>query len=353
MICELSKSKIEHPSPRPAAIAPRARLVPKVLVVDDDEQVRNHLASTIISAGYEVVTAEDAESAQLSMERDFTSIVILDVALPGMNGLDLCRAIRRQSYSGYVYLMLHSCKDADEDILAGLEAGADDYLAKSTPISQLLGRLRTAKRILSLEHALKASVGDEQRMAMTDALTGAFNRRYLLQHLTVELRRALRSRSDLSVLVIDFDHFGQVNDLYGHATGDAALTELAGRIQKSLRRDCDWFARLGGDEFVVVLPHTNIASASVVADDLLRAIDATPMRAGAGMVRMSVSIGASTLGAREAADTISAESLLAQADGCLYKSKKAGRNRATMPSPAEGAFAARRTRFPALGLLPR
>jgi diguanylate cyclase (GGDEF)-like protein len=310
-----------------------------VLLVDDDEDVRNHLGPMITAAGYEVVTAADAEAALASLQRNFTPIVILDVGLPGMNGLDLCREIRCQSYSGYVYLMLHSCKDAHEDILAGLEAGADDYLAKGTPKSQLLGRLLTAQRIFALEHSLKVSVGDQQRMAMTDVLTGAFNRRYLLQHLTVELRRALRSSGELAVLVLDFDHFSGVNDLYGHAAGDAALAELVKRIQNNLRRHCDWCARLGGDEFVVVLPQTDIAGASIVADKLLRAIGSTPMRTDAGIVRMTVSIGASALGAREDANLVSAETLLARADLCLYESKRAGRNRATMPSLAGAAFA--------------
>jgi PleD family two-component response regulator len=169
--------------------------------------------------------------------------VILDINMPGMSGLDLCRAIRRQTYSGYVYVMLHTQKNADADILAGLEAGADDYVSKSTPKSQLIGRLRTARRVLSLEHSLKSALGERERMAMTDVLTGAFNRRYLLQHLTLELDRTQRGRSELSMLVLDFDHFSQINDRYGHAAGDAALTELVKRVQNGLRRNCDWCAR--------------------------------------------------------------------------------------------------------------
>jgi diguanylate cyclase (GGDEF)-like protein len=309
-----------------------ARIGAKVLLVDDDEIVRNSLGRIIAGAGYDIATAPDAETALLSMQRNFASIDILDICMPGMDGLALCRAIRNETYSGYVYLMLHTTKDTEADILAGLEAGADDYLSKTTPKSQLVGRLRTAQRILALEHSLKSALGDREQMAMTDVLTGAFNRRYLLQHLSHELGRAHRSRSDLSVLVLDFDHFSQVNDRFGHGAGDATLTELAKRIKINLPRSGDWFARLGGDEFVVVLPHTDIEGAGVLAEKLLRAVDATPLYTPAGAVRMTVSIGASGLGAIINRDSVTPETLLELADQCLYKSKRSGRNRATAPN---------------------
>jgi two-component system, cell cycle response regulator len=310
----------------------------KVLLVDDDEIVRNSLGRIIGAAGYDIATAPDAKTALLSMQRDFASIVILDVCMPGMDGFDLCRAIRKETYSGYVYLMLHTTKDTEADILAGLEAGADDYLSKSTPKSQLVGRLRTAQRILMLEHSLKTALGDREQMAMTDVLTGAFNRRYLLQHLSHELRRAHRSRSELSVLVLDFDNFSQVNNHFGHAAGDATLTELAKRIKTHLPRSGDWFARLGGDEFVVVLPHTDTAGAGILAEKLLRAVDATPLYTRAGPVRMTVSIGASGLSAITDRDSATPETLLELADQCLYRSKRAGRNMATMPTVIDAPF---------------
>lgn len=310
------------------------QIVSKVLLVDDDELVRHNLGTIIAAAGFQVLTAQDGESALVSMQRDFTSIVILDIRMPGMNGLDLCRSIRSRTYAGYVYILLHTGKDADPDVLAGLEAGADDYLSKRTQNSQLLGRLRTAQRILKLEHSLKTALSDQERMAMTDALTGAFNRRYLLQHLDVELGRAHRSSSMLSVLMLDFDHFSEVNDRYGHTAGDAVLLELAGRIQANLRRDSDWCARLGGDEFVVVLPDTDTNGARVIADKLLRAIEKAPMRAGDTPLPMTVSIGVSGLDVFEDRQRHTVNDLLASADACLYRSKEAGRNRASMPDIA-------------------
>jgi len=307
-----------------------AKIAAKVLLVDDDELVSRCLGPIITAAGYEVTTAADAQTALLSMRHDFASIVILDVKMPGMDGLDLCRAIRRHTYSGYVYVMLHTTKDTDADVLAGLEAGADDYLSKSTPKSQLVGRLRTAQRILTLEHSLKSALGERELMAMTDVLTGAFNRRYLLHHLRNELIRSQRARCELSLLMLDFDNFSYVNDRYGHAAGDMALIELVKRIQGCLLRESDWCARLGGDEFVIVLPQTDLTGARVIAEKLLNTVNADPIHTAAGIVRMTVSIGGSGLAAIPVCKPSSVETLLDLADQCLYQSKNAGRNQATM-----------------------
>jgi sigma-B regulation protein RsbU (phosphoserine phosphatase) len=130
----------------------------KVLLVDDDEIVLEYLSLFIGAAGYDVVKATNGQDALTSMQQDFAQIVMLDIGMPGMDGLELCRAIRRQTYTGYVYIVLHSSRDTDEDILEGLEAGADDYLGKGTPRAQIIGRLNAAQRILSYERTLKISL---------------------------------------------------------------------------------------------------------------------------------------------------------------------------------------------------
>jgi phosphoserine phosphatase RsbU/P len=125
------------------------QMTTKVLIVDDDEMVLDYLCLFVAAAGYDVVRATNGEAALASMQQDFAQIVILDVSMPGMDGLTLCRAIRRQTYSGYVYVVLHTSKDTDNEILDGLDAGADDYLRKGTSKAQIIRRLRTAQRILS------------------------------------------------------------------------------------------------------------------------------------------------------------------------------------------------------------
>jgi DNA-binding response OmpR family regulator len=130
----------------------------KVLLVDDDELVLDYLGLFIGAAGYDIVKATSGQAALASMRQDFAQIVMLDIGMPGMDGLELCRAIRRQTYSGYVYIVLHTSRDTDEDILEGLDAGADDYLGKGTPKAQIIRRLNTAQRIISYERALKISL---------------------------------------------------------------------------------------------------------------------------------------------------------------------------------------------------
>jgi DNA-binding response OmpR family regulator len=139
------------------AIIDRPQMTTKVLLVDDDEIVLEYLSLFIGAAGYDVVKATNGQDALTSMQRDFAQIVMLDIGMPGMDGLELCRAIRRQTYTGYVYIVLHTSRDRDEDILEGLEAGADDYLGKGTPRAQIIGRLNTAQRILSYERTSKIS----------------------------------------------------------------------------------------------------------------------------------------------------------------------------------------------------
>jgi len=145
----------------------------KVLLVDDDEIVLDYLSLFVTAAGYDIVTATNGEAALASMQQDFAQIVILDISMPGMDGLALCRAIRRQTYSGYVYIVLHTSKDTDEDILEGLDAGADDYLCKGTSNAQIIRRLSTAQRILSYERALKSSLEQTDRTAKADACPAA------------------------------------------------------------------------------------------------------------------------------------------------------------------------------------
>ena len=220
---------------------------PKVLLVDDDEILMERLSIPMIDAGYEVVTATSGSEALAALQRDFMSIVILDRDMPGMDGLELCRRIRRHSWPGYVYLMLLTAHDTEDDVLLGLKAGADDYLSKRVSDAHLVARLSTAARVLSLEFSLKSALEERRRMAMTDALTGAHNRRYFMRYLGGELKRAKRFGTELSLLMLDIDHFKRVNDEFGHAAGDVVLQKFVKRLQKGLPRDYEWCARLGGE----------------------------------------------------------------------------------------------------------
>jgi diguanylate cyclase (GGDEF)-like protein len=253
-----------------------------------------------------------------------------------MTGLTLCRTIRDERFSSYVYVMLLTVQDAEADILAGLDAGADDYLSKRASPAQLVARLRTAQRILTLEHSLRSVVEEKSRLATTDTLTGASNRRYLLRHLAREMKRVRRFGGEVAALMLDIDHFKTVNDRHGHAAGDDVLKGFAARITASLPRDYDWFARTGGEEFVVVLPQTGLQGAKVVAEKLRVQIAAQPLPTSAGPVSVTVSIGIGVFTATgpQSAE-ITVEQMLDMADRCLYRSKDGGRNRVSWPEETE------------------
>jgi diguanylate cyclase (GGDEF)-like protein len=306
-------------------------IAPRVLLVDDDEIVVEHLRDLITANGFEVATASNGAEALVELKRRFAPIVIMDRNMPGMNGLELTRAIREDhQFPGYVYIMLCTAHDSEEDTLSGLKAGADDYISKRVSGTQLLARLATARRILSLEHSLKLVIEERRRMAMTDSLTGAHNRRYFMTHMRRELKRARRTNEDVSLLICDIDHFKHINDRHGHAAGDEVLVEFVRRIQECLPRNDDWCSRLGGEEFAIVLPHTPIAGAATVAEKIRHAVAARPFATSTGSVEVTVSIGATSLSVLKDPGGASAEQLLKRADDCLYASKNHGRDRVTL-----------------------
>ena len=299
----------------------------RALLVDDDELVLERLATLVRAAGFEVETAGDGITALQTLQSRFAPVVIADRRMPVMDGLALCRAIRQRQWPGYVYILLLTAQDAEEDILAGLDAGADDYLGKRASSAQLLARLRSAQRILSLEHSLKQALAQKRHLSLTDPLTGAANRRHFLKRLSGELRQAQRTDGQLRLLCLDIDHFKQINDRFGHAGGDAVLQEFVRRVNSHLNTT-DWCARIGGEEFVVVLQGAPAGRAVEVAEAIRVAIATAPVQTSAGTISCSVSIGIS--GSSAAVQRpVTTETLLQEGDQALYASKARGRNRVT------------------------
>jgi diguanylate cyclase (GGDEF)-like protein len=301
----------------------------RVLVVDDDPLMRERLEVLVMAAGFEVSTATSGREALEKLRRDYCPIVISDWSMPDMNGVELCRAIRAESFPGYVYFLLLTARDSHQDIVAGLDAGADDYLSKRVTEEELVARLRTAKRIVALEQSLREMIDEKRRMATTDALTGANNRHYFDKHFSRELKRARRFGGPLSVLVLDIDHFKSVNDMHGHSVGDDVLVAFVGRISSALPRDYDWCARIGGEEFVVVLPQTDLPGAIVVAEKLRQYVANPPIKTEVGNLQVTVSIGVAALSCLPQSSDSQLDDLMELADKALYRSKQLGRNRVT------------------------
>jgi two-component system, cell cycle response regulator len=326
-------------------------VAPTVLLVDDDPLVLARLRELVVADGYEVHTAQNGKEALSSLERFSPSIVVSDLNMPEMNGLDLCRRIRGRVSAGYVYLVLLTVRSEEEDILAGLDAGADDYLSKRSSAAVFTARLRTAKRILALEHSLKDALAKKRQLAMSDSLTGVYNRRYFIKHLSRELKRVQRFGGDLSLLLLDVDNFKRINDTYGHAAGDLVLRKLTQQLGTCVQRETDWCARLGGDEFVVVLEGVRLAKANVCAEHVRNAMLNASIDTPVGVARFTVSIGVGGLEELPNRNLATVQSLLERADAHLYTSKAQGRNRVTSANGTD--LTARKSSHPRTAYVPR
>jgi len=312
-----------------------------ILLAEDDPVTRMLMTRFLKKAGYDVDAVGDGTEALDRMTKRYYPILVTDWEMPQMDGVELCKAMRNLQLDGYVYALLLTARNAKEHIIAGLEAGADDYLIKPVHEPELIARLNTGRRILALEHSLRAANEQNRILSITDALTGAFNRRYLMDQLPRELERCRRYGNPLSVLMCDIDHFKQVNDVRGHAAGDDVLQQFASRIQRSIRANSDWLARLGGEEFLIVLPETGYEGAILAAEKIRAIMAGTPFMTRAGDVEVTSSFGAAATEAQGPDMSLKVETLIRTADECLYSSKQAGRNCTTgIEIPASLALSA-------------
>src|SRR3981189_753181 len=202
--------------------------------------------------GYEVDAGANGSEALDKMTKRYYPMLVTDWEMPEMGALALCKAVRNMQLDGYVYALLLTARDSKEHIIAGLEAGADDYLIKPVHEPELSARLNAGRRILNLEHSLRVANQRNRILSITDALTGTYNRRYLMEQLPRELERCRRYAYPLSVIMCDVDHFKEINDARGHAAGDEVLQQFAARAQKTIRTNSDWVSRYGGEAFLLV-----------------------------------------------------------------------------------------------------
>jgi diguanylate cyclase (GGDEF)-like protein len=306
--------------------APAAASRPAILLAEDDPVTRMLMTRFLNNAGYEVDAVSNGNEAFERMLARYYPILITDWEMPGMDGLDLCRAVRNMQLDGYVYALLLTARDAKEHIIAGLEAGADDYLIKPVHEAELIARLNAGRRILDLEHSLRAANHRNRILSITDALTGAYNRRYLMEQLPREVERCRRYAYPLSVIMCDIDHFKRINDDQGHAAGDEVLQQFVARVQRSIRSNSDWIARYGGEEFLLVLPETHYRAAMFVAEKIRGLVSAIPFATRIGDAVVTASFGVAATGADGPDLALRVENLIKAADQCLYQSKEAGRN---------------------------
>lgn len=308
----------------------------RILVADDDPVNRRLIASTLERHGHSVVTVSDgAEAITALLDPEGPRVAILDWMMPGVDGLSVCHEVRKSSTS-YTYLILLSARDSTESAVTGLDAGADDYLAKPVDSAELLARIRSGARILDLQagllaanaelHAAHAELLTAQEALETEAtrdhLTGLWNRRMVSDQLARELNRAQHERRPLCVAMIDLDGFKQINDRFGHAGGDAVLRETATALRAQLR-EYDFIGRYGGDEFVCVLPGCDAPAGRAIAERLRAVVAAEHFKWGDHTVPVTLSIGVASTGSAG----LDAAALVHSADEALYRAKARGRNR--------------------------
>jgi two-component system, cell cycle response regulator len=302
---------------------------PRILLAEDDAVTRMLLTHQLTRAGYEVDAVTDGLAALAQFGKRFYPLLISDWEMPGLDGVSLCRKVRAMKLEGYVYALLLTAKDAKENLIAGLEAGADDYLVKPVLEAELMARLNTGRRILALEQSLRTANEQNRHLSITDSLTGTFNRRYMMEQLPRELDRCRRYERSMTVALCDVDHFKQVNDTYGHGVGDEVLLMFAERLRHHTRSASDWIARYGGEEFVIVFPETSFGGGMHAAEKIRAAIAGSSFKTSAGEIEMTISMGVGSVRCDSMTPHTGVDALIRFADECLYESKEAGRNRVT------------------------
>jgi len=295
----------------------------KVLIADDELMSRKLLQKTLERAGYEVTAVENGRmAAEQLCPPNGPRIALLDWVMPELDGPCVCREVRKRKEQSYVYMVLLTSKESKEDVVAGLESGADDYLTKPFDPEELKARLRTGLRILNLEDRLVEAREEMRFQATHDGLTALWNRGMIIDLLGRELARSIREHLSTAILMCDLDHFKSVNDTYGHLVGDDVLRETAKRLLASVR-SYDFVGRYGGEEFLVVLNNCNPAYALARAEEIRKAIAQKPVMSSCGPVPITMSLG---LLLNQEWGRLPVEELLHEADAALYAAKAAGRN---------------------------
>lgn len=311
---DLVDESVEHRSDPPM----------QVLVADDSPVSRRILESSLKKWGYDVFSVANGSLAWETLQRDDAPrLAILDWMMPGLSGPEVCDLVRRHRKRSYTYIILLTSRHEKEDLIAGLEAGADDYLVKPFDSNELKVRLGPGRRIVELQTKLFEAQERLREQATRDSLTRLWNRHAIFDILTRELARSQREFSPLGLVLGDIDNFKAVNDTLGHLAGDAVLREVSTRLQSSIRA-YDAAGRYGGEEFLVILPRCDGEQAVITAERIRTSIETMPIDYGGGVTHVTASFGVTAL---PGGHVCSPERLIRSADEALYQAKKGGRNR--------------------------
>ncbi len=296
----------------------------KILIAEDDPVYCYMLESMLCTWGYNVLACSSGSEAwQILRTENAPRLVILDWIIPGMDGVEICRKVREMTGEPYIYIILLTVMDNKEDIIKGMEAGADDYITKPFHAQELKVRLRAGRRILDMQDELIASRETLRVMATRDPLTGLLNRAAIMDALRRKMEQARREKGHVGIALSDIDYFKKVNDTFGHIAGDAVLRETAKRICSSLR-PYDEIGRYGGEEFLIVMPGCDSLNAVKNAERLRACVGKSAMDTSEGMIPITICLGVTAI---TYGNTVEVDTLIRTVDKGLYKAKAGGRNR--------------------------
>jgi len=309
----------------------------RVLIAEDDSISLRILKATLSKWGYDVLVARDGEEAwDVLKQKGAPKIAILDWMMPGMPGVDVCRRVRTRidETDSYMYIILLTTRGQKEDIVEGMEAGADDYITKPFDAAELRVRLHAAIRVLDLESKLLATQEALRDEALHDSLTGLWNRPAILEILQKELSRVRREGTSVGVIVADIDHFKRINDTCGHKAGDTMLCRAAQIMQSNLR-EYDTLGRYGGEEFLIILPGCDLDDAVRRGDNVRAELAGARIPLVGRRLSLTVCMGVTASSEYDKPDI---DTLIQAADLAMYQAKRAGRNRVV--GVGSGALAA-------------
>jgi len=296
-----------------------------VLIIDDSDAVREKIIKTLESFNLFVryYEAEDGLEGFKKLLSSPVDIILCDLEMPRIDGFKFLSMMKsRPDLQDTPVIMLTGMNDRDLKI-KGLEQGASDYITKPFDPEELVARVKVHLKIKNLQDDLKRTNELLLELSNTDHLTGLFNRRYLMEVLDKEIQRSSRKGGQLSILILDIDHFKNVNDTYGHLQGDAVLQKVALQLQKELR-NYDIAARYGGEEFIAVLPDATMSEAAFVAERIRASIQASKFNGALSQLSLTVSLGVALYTLE---DGITIDGFIKRADDALYRAKANGRNR--------------------------
>lgn len=298
----------------------------RILIAEDDPITRRMLQKALENWGHYVIPTCDGSEAWSLYQEGAARFLITDWMMPGVDGPELCRRIRAANTgsSEPVYIILLTSRGSVQDLAAGFQAGADDFIAKPFNPDELRARVQAGERIIALQSQLWAAREEMARLALTDPLTGILNRRALMDTLRRDEDRMRRENRAISVVMVDVDRFKEINDRYGHQTGDRVLQTVANCLMASVRGG-DEVGRWGGEEFLLVLPGADIIQAAEVAERCRALLESHQVRnEESQLLSVRASFGVSST---EGADRTDIMSLVQQADKAMYWAKESGRNR--------------------------